>query len=269
MVLLTVSSLGEEKVGGTADLYLELKPGQGRIFLDSFPLTKLDTQISTRFANQIACQTVGKDCSKWDFFYTIKADSSIVGGPSASSSAAVITAALISGLSLNQSVAMTGTINSGGIIGPVAGVYQKVLAAQRRGLKKVLIPKWVSFNESRFKEETGEELKVEVVKVGNLEEALEEFTGARIETGEAPLNVSEKYLDRMRAVSDIICDRTAALAEEAGVNESEMRNFTLKKSKAYNQSRYYTVASYCFTKNVELKKRMLEGEKKADLLWEL
>ena len=41
--LLTVSesSNGTITRGGTADLHLAIKPGTGRIFIDSFPLSKL------------------------------------------------------------------------------------------------------------------------------------------------------------------------------------------------------------------------------------
>ena len=40
--------------GSDADLYLEIQEGSGRVFLETFPLTKLDTQISTRFAKDAA-----------------------------------------------------------------------------------------------------------------------------------------------------------------------------------------------------------------------
>src|SRR3990167_8807720 len=69
--------------GSGADLYLELKDGSGRVFLDTYPVPKMDTQISTRFAKEIACHQYKLPCDKYDFIYTIKAQSSIIGGPSA------------------------------------------------------------------------------------------------------------------------------------------------------------------------------------------
>src|SRR3989338_979096 len=59
--------------GSSADLYLELQPGSGRVFIDTFPLTKFDTQISTRFAKEVACDFIDNDCNDIDFIYTIKA----------------------------------------------------------------------------------------------------------------------------------------------------------------------------------------------------
>ena len=139
--LLAVSQLGNKSlVGRTADLYLDIKPGSGQVFMDTFPLTKLDTQISTRFARNIACKESHVDCSKYDFFYIIRASSPIVGGPSASGAIAALTLAKLNGLKIDENVAMTGTINSGALIGPVGGLREKIKAAADSGIKTVIIP---------------------------------------------------------------------------------------------------------------------------------
>src|SRR5512133_756967 len=83
MKLLAVSGEEASQTGSTADLLLEVKDGTGRVFIDSFPLSKIDTQISARFAKEVACNFLEADCSKYDFFYTIRANSAIIGGPSA------------------------------------------------------------------------------------------------------------------------------------------------------------------------------------------
>ena len=44
--LLAVKETPAGYIGSKADLYLETRPGEGRVFLDTRPLTKLDTQIS-------------------------------------------------------------------------------------------------------------------------------------------------------------------------------------------------------------------------------
>ncbi|MEK6901034.1 MAG: S16 family serine protease, partial [Nanoarchaeota archaeon] len=123
--LLAVQEEGTTYIGSNADLYLELKEGTGRVFLDTFPLTKADTQISTRFAKDIACTHFKLDCDYYDFIFTIRATSNIVGGPSAGAAAAALTTIAVLDLPYTQDVAVTGTINSGGIIGPVGGVKEK------------------------------------------------------------------------------------------------------------------------------------------------
>ena len=140
MKLLAVKETENGYEGGIADLYLEIKPGSGRVFLETFPLTRTDTQMSTRFAKAIACDIIEKDCDDIDFFYTITADSAIIAGPSAGSSIAVLTVAMLESLELNENYAITGTINSGGLIGPVGGLKAKIEAAKKNGLKRVLIP---------------------------------------------------------------------------------------------------------------------------------
>ena len=74
--LLAVSEDGNK--GSQADLYLEIREGTGKVFIETIPLTKIDTQLSTRFAQQIACDFMKTDCSKNDFFYTIKSAATIV-----------------------------------------------------------------------------------------------------------------------------------------------------------------------------------------------
>ena len=83
MKLLAVSEDGSGFEGSVADLYLEIKRGTGRVFIDTFPLTKVDTQISTRFAKEIACDYLDRDCSHYDFIYTIRSGSAISTGWSA------------------------------------------------------------------------------------------------------------------------------------------------------------------------------------------
>lgn len=142
--LLAVSQDGFVETGEIVDLYLEVYPGSGRVFIDSYPLTKMDTQVSTRFANRFACDYTNIDCSKIDFIYTIRSNSPIIGGPSASAAIAALTIAKLTHSDIDESTALTGTLNSGGIIGVVGGVDKKVIAAKNGGIKKVLIPNGVT-----------------------------------------------------------------------------------------------------------------------------
>jgi len=140
MKLLAVTESSNGMQGSIADLSLEIRPGQGRVFLETFPPTKEDTQISMRFAKQVACSKLDVDCSGKDFIYTVRAGPGIVGGPSAGAAAAVLTMSVLSGTPMREDVAMTGTINSGGIVGPVGGLKSKVKAAAKSGMKVALIP---------------------------------------------------------------------------------------------------------------------------------
>ncbi len=238
LTLLTVGERADgSRVGGTADLYLVIKPGSGQIFIDTQPLTRIDTQSSARYANKVACAYTGADCSSLDFFYTIRSDSSVVGGPSAGAAIAVLTASLLEGATLNESVAITGTINSGGIIGPVAGEQEKITAAKAAGITTVLLsafstPSKVNesyltlLNESKEKgENTSINLSllstplnlssfgIRVVQVSTLDEAMGYFTGKRHHKPRANLEVPASYTVIMRRVAHTLCGRRDDLLE--------------------------------------------------------
>jgi len=284
LTLLTVGESGNETVGGTADLFLEIKPGSGRVFIDSFPLTKVDTQISTRFAKDVSCDFLEIDCSDKDFFYTIRANAPIVGGPSAGSAITVLTIALLDDLELNKDTVMTGTINSGGLIGPVAGIEEKAKAARKKGFKKILVPKWsiiitenetisnqtqndtnMTSNESINRTYTyADELEVEGIEiktVSTIEEALEAFTGKKFKKYDYPIEIPKKYNNIMEKVANQLCNRYDSILEKVSEENIIEKNSTVNRTN--NQAKlgrdsletedYYSAASYCFTANAGIK----------------
>jgi len=294
ITLLTVAETGTGITGGTADAYLEIKPGSGRIFLDSFPLTKIDTQISTRYANKIACDYLDIDCSNKDFFYTIRADSTIVGGPSASASLTVLTIAALKGITLRNDTVMTGTINSGGSIGPVGGIVSKAEATEKAGFKRMLVPRfsialeegeeasnkslnltitginvtrsWInrSTNETRKDEMriringTGRPTQnISVIKISNLEEALSYFTDKPLKQEQSQINVPSEYTETMRGIANALCRRALDMKAITNLNDSEINRLNeliIKINKSLAEENYYSEASYCFNLGVLLRK---------------
>jgi len=236
MRLLAISETPDGQVGGIADLFLEINPGSGRVFLETFPLTRVDTQISTRFAKQIACDFADIDCSKFDFFYTITADSSIIAGPSAGAAISVLTFSLIKGIDIDKNTAITGTINSGGLIGPVGGLKAKIEAADKVGLKKVLIPlgELIDIEINTSQNETNETFdlnelrkkhkKLDIIETSTLDEAIFEFTGKRFREKKANLTISQDYKDTMKMLAVELCSRNTRL-------KNEILNFTIKDNR--------------------------------------
>src|SRR3990167_3739288 len=211
MKLLAVKETENGYEGGIADLYLEIKPGSGRVFLETFPLTRTDTQMSTRFAKAIACDVIEKDCDDTDFLYTITADSAIIAGPSAGASISILTVAMLEDLKLNEDYAITGTINSGGLIGPVGGLKAKVEAAKKAGLKKAFIPAGeiiVRLDNSTIDlKNLSKELGIEIIEASTLSEAVREFTGREIKQRFKNIEISEEYTSTMRSLAKDLCDR--------------------------------------------------------------
>ena len=242
--LLAVTNTGEELIGSVADMELEIKEGTGRVFIASLPLSRLDTQISTRFAKEVACNFLERDCSRYDFFYRIRSTSGLVGGPSAGAGAAVLTVAVLEGLAIDQSVSITGTINSGGIIGQVGGITTKLDAAAKNGIAKVLIPKYMQLNLTNG---TGNNT-VEIIEISHLSDAVKEITGKEYAT-EADIELSQEYVEVMQRLSDDICSQAEKLLLSLGVEEEY---YSLARA-AQESGRYYSAASYCFVANVNLK----------------
>ena len=278
--------------GSGADLFLELKEGSGRVFLDTFPVTKMDTQISTRFAKEIACHQYQLPCYKYDFIYTIKASSNIIGGPSAGAAIAALTTIAVLDLDYNDGdTAITGTINSGGIIGPVGGTKQKLEAASELGLKKVLIAKGTAatsllenssqqnktespFNLTKY---AAENLSLQVLEVSDLDEVIFALSGENLNHKEVQIEESQDYTEIMGDLRDLLCSRVEKIEMElyregVSINETVAARVAEQKEKADNATLskdYYSAASYCFTANIALRTHYYNF-KKPDLpfLWE-
>ncbi|MBI2656980.1 hypothetical protein HYX03_04530 [Candidatus Woesearchaeota archaeon] len=264
MKLLAVKESENGYEGGIADLYLEIKPGTGRVFLETFPLTRTDTQMSTRFAKAIACDLIEKDCDDIDFFYTITADSAIIAGPSAGASIAVLTVAMLDNLELNENYAISGTINSGGLIGPVGGLKAKVEAAKKAGLKKAFIPAGELIaridNTTTDLKNLSKALGIEIGEISTLSEAVKEFTGREIKQRFKNINISEEYTSTMKSLAKDLCDRSNKLRADTknlnyAINVSSIKenawNLTGKGREAFEKQVFYSSASYCFGANVE------------------
>jgi len=226
-------------------------------------------QISARFAKDVACDYLGVDCEQYDFFYTIKADSPIVGGPSAGAAIAILTIVVLDEFELSEEIAMTGTINSGGLVGPVGSLIAKIDAASQIGIKKVLIPQ----GEGVIKElnltinlsEYAKKYNVTIVEVSDLTSALYQFTGRYFRDVTKNLTIDKSYIKTMRFLGVMLCNRSNYLQkffselrindsrvidEEIVKTEEKAINRTEKGKRALNEDRYYSAASYCFGANI-------------------
>ncbi len=270
MKILAVSEDKGTSKGMTADLYLEVQPGNGKVFIESFPLTRMDTQISTRFAKEIACTEMDIDCSKFNFFYTIRADTALVGGPSAGAAAAVLTAAVLSDLQLDEHTALTGTINSGGLIGPVGGLSEKITGSSELGITKVLIPKGqrnskLDDNQTVDLIELGAKNGIEVIEVSDLRQAIYEFTGEKLPDYQEDFSIDLSYTATMQKLATTICNRKY---EGDLTNETYMQaqNLSKKGEAAIATQQYYSAASFCFGANVKYRYLSLIENQSLDIL---
>ncbi|HLP80171.1 MAG TPA: S16 family serine protease [Acidobacteriota bacterium] len=262
MKLLAVSeSSTNQSVGGVASLTLEIVPGFGRVFIDTYPFTKLDTQISTRLAKEIACSFLQKDCNEYDFIYTIKSGSAIIGGPSAGAAMAALTVATLDGATIDDTVSLSGTINSGGIIGSVGGLAYKIKAAGTHGITTVLIPMGERYtkvdNISEFDSGVinvadinstnisigflteanqtvdlvayGESIGVRVIEVSHLYDVMPILTDTQYPLINESVALPEYYVQSMGLLAAKLCERAFDLNKSLQIDD-----FSLSKNSSFS-----------------------------------
>ncbi len=179
--------------------------GSGKVFVDTLPLTQVDMQGSARLAVKVASALVKNDanCSinpgSFDYFFVVRTNSPVIGGPSAGGIMTVATIALLENWSLDEYTIMTGMINPDGSIGPIGGIPYKVDAANNVGAKRFLIPKGQSTYLETIQEITtnngwtqtqirtvtrsiedyikNKGYSIEIVEVEDINQAVKNFTG--------------------------------------------------------------------------------------------
>ena len=81
-------------------------------------------------------------------------------GPSAGVTMATALASLYSGLAPRSDTAMTGEISLTGLVLPVGGIKEKVLAASRAGMRRIILPRENGKDLSDLPENVRKELEV-------------------------------------------------------------------------------------------------------------
>ncbi len=110
-------------------------------------------------------------CQKYDFHLHIPAGAIPKDGPSAGVTMATCLASLIIEKAVDQDLAMTGELTLSGSVLPVGGIKEKVLAAHRAKLKRIIIPKGNLKDLYEVPEEIRKE--IEFISVESMDEVLE------------------------------------------------------------------------------------------------
>ena len=244
VILLAVTE-GENSTGVTAGLDLTIDKGTGEVYLNTYPLTKISTQLSLRVAKEQACEELEVDCSQYNFYYTIRSPPGIVGGPSAGAATALLTAQLLQNKTPTTSIAVTGSINSGGIIGPVGGYKEKIIAAGRMGIKKVMVPKGTIQQENLT--QTMQETGVQIVEVGTLRQLMLNTTTYTPTRTTNALIIPGSYATSMSTVAENLCNDT-----NEPINRTRM-------TELIRDGKYYSAASTCFREIIVIESKRLEN----------
>lgn len=118
------------------------------------------------------------DFKKSDLHIHVPAGSTPKDGPSAGIALFTALASLMTGRSVDSKLAMTGEITLRGQVMPIGGVKEKLLGAQRAGIKKVLLP---AENKDDLKDVPAEVKEaMDIVFVETIEDVLSETLGINI-----------------------------------------------------------------------------------------
>lgn len=128
--------------GAMTNISVEIRPGAGRVLVQTTPLMGIVFQDAANTAVAVAKNRTGADLSASDVIYSITAEHEVtaVDGPSAGALMAVITVAAIDGTPIDPTVTLTGTVDGDGHIGAISGVVEKATAAKAAGKRLLLLP---------------------------------------------------------------------------------------------------------------------------------
>ena len=174
-----VTGLAWTPVGGEI-LFIEgtFMPGTGKLTLTGQlgDVMKESATISlSLIRSRLAGAENGFDFITRDIHIHVPSGATPKDGPSAGVTLFTALASLITGKTVDPHLAMTGEITLSGGVLPVGGIKEKVLAAHRAGITKVILPK----ENERDLEDVPEDVRSELsfVTVETIEEVLKEALG--------------------------------------------------------------------------------------------
>jgi uncharacterized protein len=248
-----VASTGNGYVGVISTITVTIQSnGNGRVFVDTLPLTQVDMQGSARLAVKVASALVENDKnstanpSEFDYFFVVRTSAPIIGGPSAGAIMTVATICLLQNWTINNETIMTGMINPDGSIGPIGGIPQKIDAAYSVGAKRFMIPKgqgtytemvtttettngWIRTVTTPVTRNVAEyawdNYGIEVIEVAEVNEAIENFTGYRFTFDEGDGEIStEQYIQSMQPLASMLLENATLYYNNAS---SKFSNSTI------------------------------------------
>ncbi|MBI9098633.1 MAG: endopeptidase La, partial [Spirochaetaceae bacterium] len=177
-----VTGLAWTPVGGEI-LFIESTsmPGNGQLTLTGQlgDVMKESAQISrSLIRSRLALFASGFAFSESDLHIHVPSGSVPKDGPSAGIALFTSLASLVTGRKVNPKLAMTGEITLRGSVMPIGGLKEKVLAAHRAGIEKILLP----VENKKDLEDIPEEIKdkLEFKLVSTVEEVIKEALGIDI-----------------------------------------------------------------------------------------
>jgi len=128
--------------GSIMNISVEIRPGKGRVLVQTKPLMGVVFQGAANTAVAVAGKKTGFDLSQSDVIFSIESEEKIaeVDGSSAGALMTLLAISAIENHPINGALTLTGTINNDGHIGAIGGVVAKATAAKDSGKTLILLP---------------------------------------------------------------------------------------------------------------------------------
>ncbi len=158
--------------GGLVQVTIRAVPGEGEIYLSTFPNTGVATQKSVDDAVIYVASKLGRSLDDCNILVSIDGDiAEYVDGPSAGVAFSVLTYAAIENQHVRDDAAVTGAVDRFGKVGRVGGLYEKASALSKNNIKYFLTPQH-SLHERVILSHIERTSDLEIVEVENVDEAI-------------------------------------------------------------------------------------------------
>lgn len=150
-----VAVRSDDHLGVIGKVHVAIKEGNGDVLVNTKPFVEPTTQYSVREAVKVAENYTNINVTNKDIIIYFDINGTLIGGPSAGAAITAATIAAMEGKKVRQDVAITGTVEEGGSIGQVGGVFDKAVAAEKNGMTLFLVPagqKKLTYYEQKIEE---------------------------------------------------------------------------------------------------------------------
>ena len=129
--------------GVMLNITAEVKPGKGRVLVDTQPLMGVVFQDAANTAVYVAENRTGVSLAGSDVIFSISAPGQVpsVDGPSAGALMTLLVISAVEKKPVREDVTLTGTIDQNGNVGAIGGVIEKAQAAKEAGKSLILLPR--------------------------------------------------------------------------------------------------------------------------------
>ena len=129
--------------GVMLNMTAEVKPGKGRVLVDTQPLMGVVFQDAANTAVYVAQNRTGISLVGSDVIFSINAPGQVpaVDGPSAGALMTLLAISALENKPLHEDVTLTGSIDQDGNVGVIGGVVEKARAARDSGKSVILLPR--------------------------------------------------------------------------------------------------------------------------------